>query len=85
MFSVKEKSEATVHPTGTFTYRFQMVLPSDIPPSFKGHHGNIVYYCDVTIDLPWKFDKECKAGLTVARTIDLNLERPAIRVQHTFY
>ena len=75
-----ERSVETVHPAGPAKYRFQMTLPNNLPPSFQGGHGNITYYCGATLDMPWAFDKEIKVPFVVTRTIDLNMEGPAVKV-----
>ena len=75
-----ERSEETIHPAGPANYRFQVALPTDLPPSYQGYHGRIEYYCDAQLDLPWAFDKEIKIPFVVAKTVDLNMEAPAVRV-----
>lgn len=70
----------SVHPAGTYVYRFQLALPINTPPSFEGIHGFIRYSCRAVLDLPWKFDEECTAGFKIIKLIDLNLEPVAIRV-----
>ncbi len=74
-----EGAGETVHPAGNFTYKFHMVLPPFLPSSVDGAYGHICYRCHATIDLPWKFDKECEVPFAIARTFDLNME-PAVKV-----
>jgi len=60
-------------PAGITTYSFACVLPTQLPSSFEGKHGNIRYSCKAVLDRPWKTDKEFRLSFTVIKTEDLNL------------
>ncbi|KAK7009734.1 arrestin domain-containing protein 3, partial [Biomphalaria glabrata] len=59
---------------GQHTFPFQLMLPSDLPPSFEGAYGFVRYWAKATIDKPWKFDHHTKRAFTVIPTLDLNTE-----------
>lgn len=59
-------------PAGTYLYRFQIQLPSDLPSSFEGQYGNIRYEVVVRIDRPFKFDNIFTHPFTVITPLNLN-------------
>lgn len=58
---------------GIHRYSFACQLPSEIPYSLDAAHGNIAYFVEAVLDIPWKFDKEIKTSFTVVRHDDLNI------------
>lgn len=62
---------------GDYEYPFQFQLPVEIPSSFVGEHGDIVYRVKGVIDRPWKFDHEAVAFFNVVGVYDLNLDPEA--------
>ncbi len=61
-----------VLPAGRYQYPFQFQLPSSLPSSFEGAHGNVRHYLKATIDKPWKFDHSTKRQITIISIVDLN-------------
>ncbi|XP_055375346.1 arrestin domain-containing protein 2-like [Condylostylus longicornis] len=66
---------------GIHTYNFSCALPSQLPSSFEGTHGNIRYSVQIIFDRPWKFDKTYTVGITILKMVDLNNnDSPSIRM-----
>ena len=63
---------------GDYEYPFQFQLPTDIPSSFVGRYGKIVYSVTAVVDRPWKFDHETVAFFTVVGVYDLNMDPKAL-------
>lgn len=57
---------------GVYRYTFETLLPSMLPASFEGAHGDIRYNVEACLDIPWRFDKEYKLPFHVVRNDDLN-------------
>lgn len=64
--------ENFVLPPGRHSYPFSYILPTQLPSSFEGVHGNIRYTIKGTVDRPWKFNYEAKIGLNIVSPLDLN-------------
>ncbi|XP_070494889.1 arrestin domain-containing protein 3-like [Chironomus tepperi] len=64
---------------GSHKYNFACQLPEQLPATFDGVHGEIRYYVEAVLDIPWRFDKEVKTPITIVRHDDLNLY-PELRV-----
>lgn len=58
---------------GIYRYDFEYLLPPNIPASFEASYGEIRYYIEAKLDIPWAFDKEFIEEITVVRFNDLNL------------
>ncbi|CAG9797191.1 unnamed protein product [Chironomus riparius] len=58
---------------GSHKYNFACQLPDQLPYTFDGVHGEIKYYVEAVLDIPWRFDKEVKTPITIVRHDDLNL------------
>ncbi|XP_052865884.1 arrestin domain-containing protein 2-like [Anopheles cruzii] len=67
-------------PAGEHIYEFACDLPSHLPTSFEGSHGQCRYTAQVIMDRPWKFNLTYKVGFTVIQPLDLNMLSPAIRI-----
>ena len=63
---------------GNHEYPFQFQLPENIPSSFVGEYGRIVYSIKAVVDRPWRFDHETVAFFTVDGIYDLNMEPSAL-------
>uniref|UniRef100_A0A2K6VB87 Arrestin C-terminal-like domain-containing protein n=1 Tax=Anopheles darlingi TaxID=43151 RepID=A0A2K6VB87_ANODA len=57
---------------GTHCYRFQTVLPHNLPSSFEGAHGHIRYALLIVVDRPWMIDPTFKHEFKVQRQMNLN-------------
>lgn len=57
---------------GTYSYRFQCVIPPGVPTSVEGSIGHIRYSACLTIDIPMFQSKEFQQTFYVLKTIDLN-------------
>lgn len=68
-------SEARTIEPGIHRYNFACQLPDRLPYSMSAIHGQIEYCVEAVLDIPWRFDKECKMPFTVARIDDLNFYR----------
>jgi len=62
---------------GDYEYPFRLQLPENIPSSFVGEYGRIVYNIKAVVDRPWRFDHETVAFFTVDGIYDLNREPSA--------
>lgn len=58
--------------SGNHKYEFDCLLPAQLPSSFEALHGNINYYVQAVLDIPWGIDKEFKLPFTLVRHDDLN-------------
>ena len=52
---------------------FALTLPPNLPSSFIGKHGSVVYHLQASMVRDWKFDNEVKANILVDGLLDLNL------------
>lgn len=66
---------------GIHTYTFQVHLPHQLPSSFIGRHGSILYDVKLTIDRPWRFNNQFRQPFTVIFPLDLNTN-PAYKVNN---
>eukprot|EP00092_Neocalanus_flemingeri_P026417 GFUD01028635.1.p1 GENE.GFUD01028635.1~~GFUD01028635.1.p1 ORF type:complete len:421 (+),score=80.89 GFUD01028635.1:75-1265(+) len=66
---------------GDHEFPFQFQLPLNIPSSFAGKYGKIVYNITAVVDRPWRFDHETVAFFTVVGIYDLNLDPKAMNPQ----
>ena len=57
---------------GTYTWPFQFQIPSNVPSSFQGRHGQIQYALEATVKRSWKFDYTTMVPFTVNSIVDLN-------------
>ncbi|XP_054904741.1 arrestin domain-containing protein 3-like [Poeciliopsis prolifica] len=56
-YLVVEKTEGSVLPQGTNQFKFRLQIPQeDLPSSFKGMHGSIVYTVEAQICRKWHLD-----------------------------
>jgi len=62
---------------GSYELPFQLQLPLNIPSSFIGEYGKIVYRIKAVVDRPWRFDHETHAFFTVDGLYDLNMDPSA--------
>ena len=67
----------TAMPIGKHHFPFSITLPVNIPSSFQGDHGSVVYYLKAHIDRPWKIDTRIQLMLSVVALLDLN-QRPGV-------
>lgn len=58
---------------GKYVYPFSFILPVNLPSSFEGKFGSIRYTAKMTVERPWKWNKEIKAAFTVITPYDLNI------------
>lgn len=70
---IEAKIEPTELATGSYNYQFEHRLPRNIPYSVEGQHGNVKYFVQATIDIPWDlYDKKVTKPFTVIRYEDLS-------------
>ncbi|KAJ8380575.1 hypothetical protein SKAU_G00013530 [Synaphobranchus kaupii] len=63
----------TVLQEGTHVYPFRVQLPQgNFPSSFKGIHGNVVYFLEVQIHRPWRLAKEFRSEFNFVSDIEAN-------------
>ncbi|XP_065219733.1 arrestin domain-containing protein 17-like [Planococcus citri] len=60
-------------PAGQYSYPFVVLLPSELPSTFVGKYGGILYYGKAKIDIPFAFDYKHKARFIVSNPVNLNL------------
>jgi len=80
-YVVGDESNEMQISAGDHEYSFQFQLPLDVPSSFVGQHGQIVYSIKATVDRPWRFDHETLAFFTVICIYDLNKDPSALTPQ----
>ncbi|XP_023707508.1 arrestin domain-containing protein 17-like isoform X2 [Cryptotermes secundus] len=74
--------------SGEHYYQFSMILPNNLPSSFKGEFFHIVYTVKATLDRPWRFDHEVKAFFTVLSHLDLTLDpknKEPVKIENSDY
>lgn len=67
-----EEPEKFKIPPGLHSYRFQYILPMEIPASIEGVHGHVRYTVKANIDIPWGLDITRTEQVTVVPYVDLN-------------
>lgn len=67
---------------GTYEYRFECMLPSDLPSSIEGRIGSVRYFVRVIIDNSVLTNEMFKKTLNIIRPLDLNAD-PLYRVIYT--
>lgn len=74
LFGTKE-CEPTEIDIGVRTFKFECLLPENIPYSVEGEKGSVQYKVDVNLDIPWAVDVHTKKPFTVTRFDNLGLTR----------
>jgi hypothetical protein len=70
---IEPKQEANEMTPGVYRYEFCHRLPRNIPYSVDGQYGNVKYFAQATIDIPWDlYDKKITRNFTVSRYEDLS-------------
>lgn len=67
-------SEAAEVRAGIYTYKFECLLPENVPYSVEGKHGHIRYKVAANLDIPWAFDLQEEKPFSVVRNEVLNSE-----------
>lgn len=78
LFGQSGGSSFDVQP-GSHKYNFACQLPEQLPYTFDGVHGEIKYFVEAVLDIPWSFDKEIKTPITIIRHDDMNMY-PELRI-----
>ncbi len=77
-----ESDDGAWHPEGEHRYPFELLLPSDLPASFKGEYGYVKYEATAIIEKSaWKSDYRTNMIFSVLGNLDLNREPSALRVR----
>nr|XP_023014660.1 arrestin domain-containing protein 3-like [Leptinotarsa decemlineata]XP_023014661.1 arrestin domain-containing protein 3-like [Leptinotarsa decemlineata] len=63
--------KGTMNP-GRYEYPFTFILPRNLPETFKGIHGYIIYYIKANVDIPFAIDYEDEKMFDVPAPIDFN-------------
>lgn len=66
-------------PLGQYLYPFSMTLPSNLPASFIGLHGRVLYYAKATVMFESRDNAEKKIFFRVRNILNLN-NFPALKV-----
>lgn len=59
-------------PGGQYDYNFSFLLPENLPSTYDGEYGYIVYTITAKANRPWKFDYVSDVVIIVQSPIDLN-------------
>lgn len=70
---------------GEFKYSFTFQLPANLPGSFQGRFGGIVYNVAVKVDRPYKFDYTDTMRIEVTSPVNLNLMKDELQLGPTAY
>jgi len=65
-------------------YPFSFILPPELPQSFDDKIGHVRSKAKAIIDRPLNINNKAEVSFTVIRLVDLNLERPQLRVSIPF-
>lgn len=76
-------SETTL-PPGEYSFPFALVLPSDIPSTFRGCRGSLDYYLKASLiwlgaNTLMPHEETCYKPISIVSRLDLN-ESPALKV-----
>lgn len=74
IFLVGDGKDKTKLPIGTHSFPFAITLPPNLPSTFMGAHGRVLYWLKCNIDRPWKVDKNLHLYVTVISLLDLNMD-----------
>jgi len=58
--------------SGNHKYSFTCQLPHDLPYSIKLDHGEIIYFIEIVLVIPWSYNLELKKEFGIIRYDDLN-------------
>lgn len=64
--------EVEIIPVGTHDYSFACTLPANLPSSFHGVFGDIKYFANVVLRIPFWPDKRFEEKFTVFKSVNLN-------------
>eukprot|EP00116_Pleurobrachia_bachei_P004158 sb/3464420/ len=70
--------EKTSLQAGVHDFPFSITLPVNLPSTFVGDFGRVVYVLSAKIDRPWKRDEHVRTYLTILSVYDLNLQPDAL-------
>jgi len=73
----KAAAESSALPAGTHAFRFEIVLPPYLPPSFDGMLTEIGYGIRAKVDLPRHVDMHAEAGFVVLASVPAVVDPPA--------
>ncbi|CAG9797196.1 unnamed protein product [Chironomus riparius] len=59
--------------SGNHKYSFACQLPNDLPYSIKLDHGEIIYFIEAVLVIPWSYNLELRKEFGIIRYEDLNL------------
>lgn len=59
-------------PIGEYSYPFSVILPNNVPSTFNGQYGGIIYFGKAKLDIPWAVDKKEKKYFQVLNLLNLN-------------
>lgn len=65
--------------SGTYSYNFACILPTECPSSFEGTFGRIRYDTKIIVVRPRAFNKSYSMGFSVLKIFDLN-HHPNLRI-----
>ncbi|KAG5682369.1 hypothetical protein PVAND_011725 [Polypedilum vanderplanki] len=70
---IETKLDSIELAAGSYNYDFEYRLPRNIPYSVDGQYGNVKYFVQASIDIPWDlYDKKVVKPFIVVRYEDLN-------------
>ncbi|XP_066567784.1 arrestin domain-containing protein 3 [Amia ocellicauda] len=74
---IKQNSEQNNLQPGTHVYSFTFQIPMiELPPSFVGKHGNMVYQLEAKLHRPWHLPNTSVKGFTVINPV--NIQSPEL-------
>ncbi|KAK2837406.1 hypothetical protein Q5P01_014618 [Channa striata] len=77
-YLVLENPQGTVLPKGSHNFKFRLQIPDgDMPSSFTGHHGKIVYMLEAKLSRSWRWPSKIQEEIKfVSKSLQSGMDCP---------